>query len=326
VNAFTPLSKWKKVVLIVCFLAFASASGYYLLTTLNWSIIADLKAPLLLALTIVALIYIIVAAFSAWMLLRSMGYKTPLLTLTLVHTVSLSSNYTTPIKAGIPIRLWLYDVFFSIPLIPGSVSIMVEMTLGIVISFAFSLIGAILLLTHTETMILSGVLVIGFVLFIGIKHFKPEKLEQLGTGFISKQINRVLHWWRDALDSMRCVSKKTLLLVAVLYITRLYIRAICLNYVLLFMGSDTSVFWILLIESMSGLAGLISMLPMGIGVKDASLVGLLVRIGVSSDFALAAALIDRTLWTVVPIIAGFIAANILGVKGMLLGHQTQNDA
>jgi uncharacterized protein (TIRG00374 family) len=325
VNASIPLAKWKKVALILCFFVIAFSSGYYLLTDLDWSIITNVNITLLLVLIIVTLIYIIIAAFSSWVLLRNMGYRISLPTLTLVHTVSLSSSYTTPVKAGIPVRLWLYEVFFSIPLIPSSVSIMVEMTLGVFISFAFSLIGAILLLTHMETVVLLALLVSVLVLFVGVKYLKPEKLKLSGNGFISRQINRVLRWWRDALDSIRCVSKGTLFAVAILYAIRLYMRAVCLKYVLLAVGADSSVFQILLIESMSGLIGLVSMLPMGLGAKDASLVGLLVRVGVSPELALAAALVDRTLWTLVPIVVGFIAANILGMKGLMQERKNQVD-
>ena len=62
---------------------------------------------------------------------------------------------------------------------------------------------------------------------------------------------------------------------------------------------------------LSRLSGSLSMLPMGIGVRDASLAGLLVLVDVPMEFALAITVLERLLLTLPYLIAGPIATNYL---------------
>ena len=71
------------------------------------------------------------------------------------------------------------------------------------------------------------------------------------------------------------------------------------------------------VQSISGVIGILSMLPMGIGAKDASLTVLIIQLGVDRQVALVGVLVDRFLWTFVPLIAGIISANILGISDMM---------
>jgi uncharacterized protein (TIRG00374 family) len=83
------------------------------------------------------------------------------------------------------------------------------------------------------------------------------------------------------------------------------------------MGAPSSVIDLLFIQAISGIIGIISMLPMGIGAKDTSLVVLMTQVGVPQSTALIAVLVDRTLWTLVPLVVGIISANILGVSNLM---------
>ena len=98
-----------------------------------------------------------------------------------------------------------------------------------------------------------------------------------------------------------------------LYLVRLAVRAFCIYLVLQDLGVRSSVLDLVFVQSISGVIGIVSMLPMGIGAKDVSLTVLMVQIGVPHSVALAAALIDRTLWTFVPLVVGIVSANILGI-------------
>ena len=60
------------------------------------------------------------------------------------------------------------------------------------------------------------------------------------------------------------------------------------------------------------LMGVISFVPMGLGVRDVSLASLLVMLGVPLEHAAAASAIDRVLITLPFLIGGVIATNVLG--------------
>ena len=105
--------------------------------------------------------------------------------------------------------------------------------------------------------------------------------------------------------------------VIFLYLVRVAAREFCLFFVLRDMQVSVSVLDLVFVQSISGILGILSMLPMGIGVKDASQVVLMTQLGVPQSEALIAALIDRALWTFVPLVAGIISVNILGVNELL---------
>ena len=62
----------------------------------------------------------------------------------------------------------------------------------------------------------------------------------------------------------------------------------------------------------SRLAGVVSLVPMGLGIRDVSLVSMLVMLGVSGPHAIAAAAIDRIIMTVPYLAGGVIATHLLG--------------
>jgi uncharacterized protein (TIRG00374 family) len=62
--------------------------------------------------------------------------------------------------------------------------------------------------------------------------------------------------------------------------------------------------------------GSLSLLPMGLGVRDATLVALFVQAGADRDVAIAVAALDRLLSTGVPLLLGLLSAQILGLSAI----------
>jgi uncharacterized protein (TIRG00374 family) len=62
--------------------------------------------------------------------------------------------------------------------------------------------------------------------------------------------------------------------------------------------------------------GSLSLLPMGLGVRDAALVTLFVQAGADRDVAIAVAALDRLLSTGVPLLLGLLSAQILGLSAI----------
>jgi SAM-dependent methyltransferase len=62
--------------------------------------------------------------------------------------------------------------------------------------------------------------------------------------------------------------------------------------------------------------GSLSLLPMGLGVRDATLVALFVQAGADRDVAIAVAAFDRLLSTGVPLLLGILSAQILGLRAI----------
>ncbi len=64
-------------------------------------------------------------------------------------------------------------------------------------------------------------------------------------------------------------------------------------------------------------AGNLSMIPMGLGVRDASLTLLLRQLGAPDEVALSTAVIQRLFAPGLPLLLGLISANILGISEMV---------
>jgi uncharacterized protein (TIRG00374 family) len=91
--------------------------------------------------------------------------------------------------------------------------------------------------------------------------------------------------------------------------TRLYL-------VLLILGQMVSWPALLAVLAISITAGNISMIPMGLGVRDASLTLLLVQLGVPNEVALSVTVIQRLFAPGWPLLLGLISANVLGMSEM----------
>ena len=79
-------------------------------------------------------------------------------------------------------------------------------------------------------------------------------------------------------------------------------------------NSSISFFTILAISAIGNLASLLSVLPMGIGPKDLSLIYLFSLIGIEEELVLILLLYDRILWILIPLIFGAISFFYLKFK------------
>ncbi len=260
----------------------------------------------------------LVNTLSTWVLLRGLGYSTHFGQLYLVVTASLSTNYITPVKAGIPVRLWLYKSMLGIPVSSGSASMVIETTLGLLIGVILSLGGTQSVLQQYDVRPYLTFLAVLAACTAILVFLRPQLLESFANKLLpSRYANRVTNWITQFLKSIKTVPAWTLGVMLILYLVRLAARALCLYVVLQDMGAAVSVIDLLFIQAISGIIGIISLLPMGIGAKDTSLVILMTQVGVPQSIALLAVLVDRTLWTLVPLVMGIISANILGVSNLM---------
>ena len=87
--------------------------------------------------------------------------------------------------------------------------------------------------------------------------------------------------------------------------------------VLRVLGYPVSPLALLYALAISVTAGNLSLIPMGLGVRDASFTLLLMQLGVPNEVALAAAVIQRLFAPGWPLLLGVISTNILGVSELM---------
>lgn len=224
-------------------------------------------------------------------------------------------------KLGAPVRLFLLKRLFSIDYSLSFAILIYDTILGYIVIGIGSLVGLHRFYPGFSNR--NAVLVIfGLALFlvmlmgIRIKFFSARPNKKPLTASL-----------KDNLRSCSALLRVRVLFIGVLLIfissilgaLRLKIELSCLNY-------DIDLMTLLLIEWLAYLASTLSLIPAGIGVREASQTFLFMQVGVPQDVAITLSLIDRFFTTGLSVLIGFISLGILGRnEGIKLWESRQSD-
>ncbi|PIE74444.1 MAG: hypothetical protein CSA18_05045, partial [Deltaproteobacteria bacterium] len=114
-------------------------------------------------------------------LVKDFGYNTSLKDVYLVLTASLTANYATPFKVGVPLRVYLYKEKMGIPVVCGTSIILIEIFLNVFISFALSSFGVGFILHDNYINPRLIILIPAFFIFLFF-YIKFDNLERFFTG------------------------------------------------------------------------------------------------------------------------------------------------
>lgn len=272
-------------------------------------------------LTLILLLSVLSIGFyslAVYILIQASGYKTTFGQTYLVLTASLSANYVTPIRVGIPLRIYLYKHFMGIPVSTGTALITVEVMVGMLTPAFIAFAGTALIfpaLGVKVPIILISILLVGllFVLRVRVESLQPF----FERSPFSNAVTQLVHFVKRVQGALRQLPVAKLVGVVVLDLLILGLQTMRLWLVLSILGVQESPLALLAVLTISLTAGNLSMIPMGLGVRDASFTLLLTQLGVPSEIALAAAVIQRLFSPGWPLLLGLISANILGVSELV---------
>jgi len=206
----------------------------------------------------------------------------------------------------------------GIPISTGTALITVEVMVGM-LTPAFIAIACTALIFPALGLklpiILISILVASllFVLQVPVEKFQPY----LGRFFFSGVVTRFLHFVKCVQEALRQLPVVKILVFVVLDLLILGVQTMRLWLVLSILGPKVSPLAWLAVLTISLTAGNLSMIPMGLGVRDASFTLLLTQLGIPSEIALAVAVIQRLFSPGWPLLLGLISANILGVSELV---------
>jgi len=307
----------------------------------NWDF-TPLKAisyELLLLLALIHVVSLLFHTLAVWIFLRRIQPSSSFSSVYLALTASSSVGYLLPGKLGLPVRVYLYRCLFGLTVAVsfGVVAwdlyrclfgLTVAVSFGVVawelaVTTFFPLIFSIpalwifyadpwlfALVSFLIFLLLSLILAGYFLWRYGDEINWLSKLRSLffrvfpfaeGMG----QTRKPLNFWTLASFSFLC------LLV-------LFCSVFFSQVLLIHLGSPVSFLTLLSIQSLSYLVGLISLMPMGLGARELSLVVLLGGAGVPADVATYAALIQRVVATGLSFLLGLISLQVLGLRGNLV--------
>lgn len=301
------------VILMIFIIGFALV--IYFLRDQVWQPLSEISFFSLISILILTVLTTFCYTVMVYWLLRCSGFPTTLWKSFLVLSTSLSANYMTPVKVGIPLRVYLYNHFIGVPVATGTALITAEAVIGILIpaliaslcmAFLFPSIGL------APTLILIGLLLLGlvFILYARIERFEPI----LSRFPASRFLVSVLHFLVRVQGAMRSLSFAAFLGLVLLDFLMIVLQVLRLWVVVNIFDTSHTLLEMFGVFTISLTAGNVSLLPMGIGVWDTSFTFLMMQLGISKEIAISVAAIQRLFSPGWPLILGLISANILGIK------------
>ena len=306
----------------VVFLASAVLLAY-LLRDLDWSLIgktAPIYAMPILLLSVAGTAFYTLAIY---LLVRASGHQTSIVQAYLVLTSSLSLNYITPVKAGIPLRIYLYKHVMGVPTATGTALIACETLVGMVTPALIAIVGIASLFPFIG---LLGPLLLLFVIggsVAALLLIPPDRVGSLVRRLpFQNAIQRVVRFGEQVQTSLKTLPAWAFLSTTALVALNFTTVALRLYFILHALDYPIELVALIYTQAIPVTSGNISMIPMGLGIRDASLTLLLLHIGVPNKVALSVAIIQRLFSPGWPLLLGLVSSSILGTRTMLSNSET----
>lgn len=285
-----------------------------ILPKIEFSILLDISLHTWL---LVICLFIIVQLLNIWyfqLILTRMCNINSLPKLFQVLFASHSFNYAGPLKLGMPVRVFLFKRILGVPYTAGIATVMATTGLDVVI--------IITLVVSLSAWIFISPLV-GLVLGLALTTILP------GLAAISKKLpffrpDRPA-WLANFFADIMNLSPFAIFLAVLISATKFLLNSAAGWIVLKGFGTTTGLAEFSLVYFSSHLAGLLSLIPMGIGIKDASVIELLGRMGTSPSVGIAFVAIDRLIWSVLPLVIGLMAGWHLGVNELIKSVRSESE-
>jgi len=303
---------WVWIVLVV---VLSAAALVWAIRSFDLSAVSRIRwsyIPALLALSASA---ISVSALAAVAILRSLGHRAPIGQVGVIFLATLAANSASVAKLGIPLRIALFSRRLGIPLHAASAATFLEIAGPLLLSVVASLAGLVLFVDHLSGIVTGAVAACAA---IALALWCPVRFADRVLAVLLRARPR----WREAIVAslerfqrlLRAASMGRILLVIAMYGAVFALSAVRLFLISLALGETPSFLHVFLSARIAFVAGSLSMIPMGLGVRDASLGALLAISGISESAIPAILVIERVFSTGLPIVLGFVFSQILGVS------------
>ena len=242
-------------------------------------------------------------------LLFSLSSPSKLKNLVLIHFASMAAHYTTPAKIGFPLTVYLLNRLDAVPYANGTTIILIELFVGTSLCGIIAFLGSLFYFTDKTNIFLFSslaLLVVGALGFYGARFLSAKRT---GTGRISQFID-------DMYGTFSRISLQSLIIYLLLILIVQLFGGFSLALVAFFLDTKISLWQAVIANSAAFFLGSLSMIPMGIGVREGSLLFYLSQFGVPNEAAIAIVLVQRLLSTGLSLVLGLILGTLLGLRNM----------
>lgn len=276
----------------------------YLANRVEWHTLLRLTSLQLLILVTSTVVLIAIHAIGAAALLRGLGYSAGMwrvmAAMLAAGTVSLAGDP----KLGVPARLAFYRVLAGVPIRIGTAATAIESLLWLLLMGVIVAIPGPLAAGYALPLSLfAAASVVGAIALFAIGPALFDRLWLVGP--LLRRLGAVRQFVIDVRQAIFGV-RLTWLAVATAWLALTYLLDVwTIWFIGNALGAQLPPVAIGHAVVISYLAGAASLLPLGLGVRDATFALLLEQSGASADTAAVIALLHRTLRTLLPLILGF---------------------
>lgn len=279
--------------------------AWYLVTQVDWSVMSRLSAIDVAVLALSTLAMMLLHSAAAMLLLQGLGHRTSVWAVFAAMMGSSTVSITGDPKLGVPARLAFYRAFAGVPIALGMAQVGIETILW------FLWIGIILVvsgLNRGDSDLFLSLLVGGGVLTaIVLVVFGPGLLERTWLlGRLFRSSPRIHKFVYDVHGHVLGISRPFLAWATLTLGSTYMVDIASIWYLGHALGFDLPAFAIAHAIVTSHLAGAISMLPLGLGVRDVTFALLLENAGASHDAAAIMAVVHRAIRTALPLLIGLL--------------------
>jgi uncharacterized membrane protein YbhN (UPF0104 family) len=254
----------------------------------------------------------------SWLFLRLTGARVPFLGLSAVMLSSQAVNATNPLRMGFPMRVYLLKERYDVPVATASLLIPLEGFVAIAVAVLAAVAAAPLqapaLGTARGAFLALGALV-GVAMAIGAGRLAARRPEAI----LSRLPVRARRLAEPLLAAVSHVRPWALASFAICFLLVDLTVAAMLGVALRASGFEAPILFLLGVYCAAYLVGTLSLIPQGLGSRDAALGFLLHAGGATADQAASAVLIARVATTGLAFLVGILCAFCLGLSRRAAG-------
>jgi len=263
-------------------------------------------------LLLIILIYFMISAsfiVARKYLLYSLSYTPKLKNLVFIHFSSMAAHYSTPAKLGFPITIYLLKRFDNVPYASGSAMILIELIVGTGLCGIIALLGSVFYIINSIKALILCFIVLFMIIFTVI-YCARNILKKTSIN------SRIRKYIKDVHDAFSRMTVRHFIIYILIIFSGRILGSFNLVLLCFFFSSELSIYHALIASSAAFFLGAISMVPMGIGVREVSLIYYLSHVGITNDLGIVIATIQRLLFSGLSFVLGVLSGTLLGIKNI----------
>lgn len=274
-----------------------------------WRAISSLK---LWQFVILLFIYLLISLFqiiTRKYLLHSLLSPSKFKNLIFIHFSSTAAHYSTPAKVGFPLAVYLLNKFDKVPYATGTTMILIELIVSTTICGIIAFIGTFFYFTSKTNIFIisfSYLFIFGILAFCGMHIFLKKGKEDSRTYQFIKKVH----------EAFSHIAVSHLMIYTLLMVLIQLLAGITLVLLSVFFSEELSLWQAVITNSTAFFLGAISMIPMGLGVREVSVLFYLRHLGITNEIGISIVTIQRLFSTGLSFVLGVIFGAILGVRNI----------